>query len=341
MKPSHITAFALGLGMTSLTTAALAQHKTGVNIDFHIDHEIGDKDEKVEGDRHETEFHLKKARWFLSGKMPNYGYKVEYDFAKGPVVLRSVRFDYYLTKDTMISMGKGFKPIPISGPHKYFKGDIGVQLATKFDGGSFKVGVAHRKPEKWKNGIGGFTTLKPFAAGIELKGKSGGFEPHLRYAAHSIPAEKVIATGYRYHGRNKSALTVGATYKHKATKVFAEVGTVTRGEVKESLNGGTPYKIKPKREYSGYKIEVTQGFTSQWSGKATYRAIEGRDDGRKTDEKTDATVEVSVKPNPKDPLSFFLKYGEKTDKKTGKKRKTFKKISLGAKASPSVVIAKK
>lgn len=327
---------------TTLTsTPTFAQHKTGMSIDFRLQHEINENDTSVEGDRRETEFILKKARWFLSGKTDYYGYKVEWDSHKGPVTLRSLRFDYFLSKATTLSMGKGFKPIPMSGPHRYFKGDVGIQLATTFDGGSFKLGLAHRKPGKWANGIGGQTTLKTQAIGMELKGKFDNFEPFLRLATNRIPAEKVLATGYKYHGRTSEAITVGGTYKSGATKLVVEAGTVERSKVKESLNGGPQYEISPKVRLVGYKATLTQGFTSQWSGKLSHKEVTDRENNEKKQEFSETAVEAIYAPHKDIPMTYYGKIAHKIKKKKDDKRRSETEFSLGAKASPSVVIAEK
>lgn len=329
------------LPLVLLMPAAHGQHKTGVNIDFELNHLMEENDSTVQGDRTKTFFKLAKARWNLSGKTGDLGYKFEFDFAKGPVTLRSVRADYHLTGSTMISFGKGYKPIPFSGPAKFYKGDIGVQLSTKYDGGSFKIGVANRKQSKWSNGIGGLTTLPRWGYGLEWKGKAGAFEPRIRIAGGTTPSEKVLATGYKYHGRNSQGVSFGGLYKAYSTKIEVDYAIINRSAVNESLNGGPQSVIKPKSRLNGYKIKVTQGLTSKWSAIVEHKGLTEHTDGKKTLEATESSIEANVKPDPKTPIKYFAEFEYEVKKRPGKKSVTEKKLSVGAKANPSVVIAKK
>lgn len=327
---------------TLVATPALAQHKTGLDLDFNLKHTSEQEDSAVKGDRDTLRFNQAKARWFMSGSYDKLGYKVEYDFGSGEVNLRQVKFDYFLSDATTVSFGKGFKPIPISGPLRYRRGDVGMQLATTFDSGaSLKLGVANLKPTTWANGVGGLITMPAWGYGAELKGKFSPLEAYVRVATHRVPSEKVIATGYKYHGQNALDMTVGGIYKSGATKIQLDLSKTEKSQVKESLNGGPQTVIAAKHEETGVKLAVTQGFTSQWSGKFAVKQVEERDDGKKSADVTELDAEAFYKPHKDQPISFYLKLEHDTEKNPGAKKVVTKKVSLGAKAKPSVVIAKK
>lgn len=322
--------------------AAMAQHKTGLDLEFKLVHTSEQEDALVEGDRNTLEFSQAKARWFLSGKTDYLGYKMEYDFGDGEVDLRQVKFDLFLSPATTLSMGKGFKPIPISGPLKYNKGDVGIQLLTNFDSGaSLKLGLANLKPTYWANGIDTYTTLPAWGYGAELKGKFKPLETYVRVAARRIPREKVIATGFEYKGRDEVDVTVGGIYKAGGTKLQLDVSQTTKSQVKESQNGGPDTVIAAKHEERGAKVTWTQGFTSQWSGKFAVKQVEERDDGKKSLDATEIDAEAIYKPYKNEPVTVYLKFEHDTDKAPGEKKVVTKKVSLGAKAKPSYVIAKK
>lgn len=333
---------------------AAAQHKTGMSFQFDLRYTQNQDDSAVEGDKSSLKFAQRRARWWVGGKVDDkVSYKFRFKFKDGGVNLSYVKASYNFTPQAKITFGRGYDPIPV-GTATYnfrlsdqviysgipvYKGDEGIQFEQKFDGGKFAIGVANGKQTSWANGAGGSTQLDSFAYGFDLRGTSGTFKPRVGAAFMHTPAEKVIATGNKFHGRNDAHVSLGASIDLGDTDIYLNAAQSVQSKTEESLAGGPKSVISEEYQGRAYEIRIAQKFSSAFDGSFHLIQNDYRKGGKKNGEATRASAQLFMYPFKHKKAYFTLSLIHDTKKPEGGKRTSKNSVFLTASARPSYVLA--
>lgn len=332
---------------------AAAQHKTGLEFQFDLRYTQNQEDSKVEGDKSSLEFAQRRARWWMSGNQDAFKYKFRFKFKNGSVDLSYVKVGYKLGPKTTLTLGRGYDPVDTGTTTYNFrmsdqviysglpidKGDVGIQLEHKPAGGKLIVGLANGRQTSWADGVDGSTQLNSFIYGFDYKVTSGVFRPRIGASMHHIPAEKVIATGNKYHGRNDVTLILGTSLVMGDTAVHFSAAQHTKSKAEQSLAGGPKAVVSEEYQGRAYEIRIAQKFSSAFDGSFHLIQNEYRKGDKKNGEETRASAQLFMYPYKHKKAYFTLSLIHDTKKPEGGKRSSKNSVFLTASARPSYVIA--
>lgn len=349
----------IGASLTLAADPILAQHKTGLEFQFDLRHEQVDEDSSVDGDRAETAFVTRRARWWLSGNMKDYSYKFRFKFKNGSVDLSYVKVGLKLSPTTKLTIGRDFDPLPIStatynsrmsdaviySGTGFDKGDVGIQLENKSDGIRLRAGLANGAQKPWANGIDGKTQLTSFGFAADIKKTAGVFKPQAGFVIYDTPGEKIIEAGnpnvgLRYHGRRDLGFTVGTTFDFGATKVYLNAAQNDISKVEESFADGPRIKVADSTRARAYEARIAQTFTSRLDGSLHLIHNDYEVDGKKDGDAQRVSGQLFYYPYGHQKFYWTLSLIHKTRKRVGEKRENEKSVIGTVSARPSFVIAK-
>lgn len=309
MKLERMATLIVSGSLLSLGASSYAEHKTGLEFQLDLKNSSEEDDTSIKGDKSQTAFSLKRARWYLGGDYnESFDYKFRFKFKDGNVALSYAWAGYKLNDQCKITFGTDRQPIAGSVPDSYrmsddpitslaedqwYFGDAGVGFSHSFGSNNVSFGLSNNK----KGAVGTYNpSLNGLAYGLGYNGTFGPVTPVVSVGISSTPEEKSTADVLQVEAFDYMDSSIGAGINLGATDIFIDYHGHSQGDAK-FFDAGTSTEVpNPKKEITSMLLKVNHKLNDKMEGGIKYVMDEVKTGGTKSLERAAGALQFHYFP---------------------------------------------